>query len=749
MFRRPIKARISTFALGLGLLACGGTAGTPGQPDPGTERPGTPGQVVQTTLPAGAAEEAARIGAELDGVDALNAEEFARKYAVHFTPSLGYDPLTAQRLDLVQASSLALNGAEQDALARNGFVISERRRFPSFVYGYSTLYMEDLPLYVSADSILYAVHESYDTILMSIELAALSPTLNRLLDAMRGALARGAASELPAGARAHADLSLSVAKSLLAGSFEGPVAAGDAAAALRLYNGAVAADGWQDITLFDVPRRVDFSQFKARGHYTRSEQLARYFRAMMWLGRIDFRILETQDDGRQLFHRKQLEAAYVLRALMDDASVSHWRNIDRTVEAFVGEPDNMTLPELDGLLADLGVASASGLSALDDARIAQAVVSGGYGTQRISSHIMVNGLGKGTLPLSSTFLLFGQRYVLDSHVFSNVVYDRAKGGSVLRMMPNPLDASFAALGNDQAGQLLAPELERYDYASDLASMRLLADAHPPQFWDANLYNLWLGALRSLSPNASATGLPKVATTEAWGRRLLNTQHASWAELRHDTILYTKQSYTGGAVCEFPDAYVDPYPELFARIGQFASRGAALVPGLDFGTYPALAQQLSSYFAELQRVALTLRQMAENQRTGTSHSAEHMAFINETVVLQNGCGSPAGFTGWYARLFFQPSDAIELDPVIADVHTQPTDEAGNRVGRVLHVGTGLPRLMVVTADTCSGPRAYAGLASSYFERITENFDRLDDKRWKDEIVAATPPDVPWMQSLVVR
>jgi hypothetical protein len=362
---------------------------------------------------------------------------------------------------------------------------------------------------------------------------------------------------------------------------------------------------------------------------------------------------------------------------------------------------------------------------------------------------MVNGIAEGTLPLSSTFLLFGQRYVLDSHVFSNVVYDRVQGGRVWRMMPNPLDASFAALANNQAGQLLGSELERFRYAPDLAAMRLLADAHPPAFWDANLYNLWLSALRTLSPNANATGLPKIATTEAWGRRLLNAQHASWAELRHDTILYAKQSYTGGTVCEFPDAYVDPYPELFARIGQFASRGATLVAGLDFSQHEELAQRISGYFAELQSVAFTLQQMAENQRSGTSHSAEHMAFINETVALQGGCGGPAGFTGWYARLFFRSGDAIELDPVIADVHTQPTDEGGNPVGRVLHVGTGMPRLMVVTADTCTGPRAYVGLASSYFERITENFDRLDDKRWKDSIVSATPEDVPWMKNIVVR
>jgi hypothetical protein len=34
-----------------------------------------------------------------------------------------------------------------------------------------------------------------------------------------------------------------------------------------------------------------------------------------------------------------------------------------------------------------------------------------------------------------------------------------------------------------------------------------------------------------------------------------------------------------------------------------------------------------------------------------------------------------------------------------------------VGRVLHVGTGEPRVMVATVDTCSGPRAYVGVVSA--------------------------------------
>jgi hypothetical protein len=59
-------------------------------------------------------------------------------------------------------------------------------------------------------------------------------------------------------------------------------------------------------------------------------------------------------------------------------------------------------------------------------------------------------------------------------------------------------------------------------------MRVLIDAHDAEFWQANFYNLWLSSLRALSPapdlaQSGAASLPEVARTEAWGRRILNSQ----------------------------------------------------------------------------------------------------------------------------------------------------------------------------------------------------------------------------------
>jgi Protein of unknown function (DUF3160) len=49
----------------------------------------------------------------------------------------------------------------------------------------------------------------------------------------------------------------------------------------------------------------------------------------------------------------------------------------------------------------------------------------------------------------------------------------------------------------------------------------------------------------------------------------------------------------------------------------------------------------------------------------------------------------------------------------------------------------------------GPRAYAGLVSSYHETTTAGFKRLQDEEWQQQITATPPTDVRWMTDLVVR
>ena len=82
-------------------------------------------------------------------------------------------------------------------------------------------------------------------------------------------------------------------------------------------------------------------------------------------------------------------------------------------------------------------------------------------------------------------------------------------------------------------------------------------------------------------------------------------------------------------------------------------------------------------------------MAKAQRMGQPFTAEQLAFINDAVRVDKqsaGCVTIDVPNGWYAKLFFVPEKSIEFNPTIADVHTQPADEGGAIVGKVLHVGT---------------------------------------------------------------
>ena len=518
----------------------------------------------------------------------------------------------------------------------------------------------------------------------------------------------------------------------------------------NLVSQAQSAAGSATVELFGRRRELDFSQFAPRGHYADSEQLARYFRAMIWFGRSDLRLIETQPDGARVFLRRQLDAALALRELMDEASLADWTAIDATVGAFVGEHDEMTVPQLGALLRDLGVADRSALALLPDERIAQAIVDGRYGDQRILSQVLIKDpSAPSPLPLDASFALFGQRYVVDSHVFSNVVYDRVSE----RVLPNPLDVAFAALGNDQALSLIGPELDQTDYPGALSSLRTLVDAHGPDYWSGSLYSAWLGALRTLSPGAagntlSDSSLPGVARTEAWGRRILNTQLASWAQLRHDTVLYAKQSYTTGSLCEYPDALVEPYPEFFHALARYADLGQATVDALgvsvDNPNDEAVSGRVHDYFAKLSGVMNRLGRMAQAQRTGAEHAADDIAFINQAITIVNGCAGPSGQSGWYRQLFFDDASSIEEAPTVADVHTDPGGQFPvSRGPSVLHVATGRPRLMVLAVDSCSGPRAYVGGVFDYQEHVNSGLHRFTDAEWSDLVTQAVRWEPSWM------
>jgi hypothetical protein len=665
-------------------------------------------------------------------------------------------------MNALQASPLALNDAELAMLAKNGFVISDRRRFNGFVEGWLAIYKADLPLYISADALLHGVHRSYDAILKATEDQVLVGKLQELLVAMRKNLAGPAAGPLSAQTRGDADFFTGVALSLLNGSAEAPVAGAKPAVMAMWVEKAKAAGPLESLPLFGSDRDFDFSQFKPRGHYAPPPQgsieaaiarndpdrLARYFRSVMWLGRAEARIADVDPNGALEIRRRELELALGLRALLGPQDMAAWQELETAMNTFVGERDAMGPGDVDRFYSDLGIAGFSQLASVPDSQIAAVLERGAYGVQRIASDLLWSA-GGGTLPRSFSFT--GQRYIVDSEVFSNVVANRVQPppGKPSRMMPNPLDVGYAVFKNEEARRLLATEIETYGYGPNLQAARRHVDSLDAAFWESGLYSLWTSAIQTLS-SGTGTAPPPFATTEAWDRRVLSTQLASWAELRHDTILYAKQSYTSGVLCSYPDAYVDPYPAFYRRLAEYGARGKKLLGAIDFGGATGLRVSAERVFGRIADVAVRLQHIAEEQQNGQRPTAEELDFINHAAVEDpprgGGCGgSPRVVHGWYVDFFFD-GNVLAFKPTIADVHTQATTADGTTVGRVLHVATGAPRLMVVNVD---GVRSFVGLVSDYAQVITDGFKRLSDEEWEAAISRNNPEDVSWMKELVVR
>ncbi len=154
---------------------------------------------------------------------------------------------------------------------------------------------------------------------------------------------------------------------------------------------------------------------------------------------------------------------------------------------------------------------------------AEIVVASSSGTRTIAAReFFVDML---TTQPASAFLLLGQRFVIDSYITGDVVYDKIifNGQKVLRMLPSTLDVLFA-LGNDASAQLLEPELARYNYSSNLAALRYLVNSYEPQFWNSSLFNGWLSMIRTLNPPQDRTSLPTFMQTAAWWQEKI--EHAA-------------------------------------------------------------------------------------------------------------------------------------------------------------------------------------------------------------------------------
>jgi hypothetical protein len=656
-----------------------------------------------------------------------------------------------------------LNEAELAALKRNGFVVSERMGASSCGEMFYHIYKRDLPVLITTDAVLHAWHRTYDALLEEVETAMLLPALEEILAAL--------AAEVP---RAHAryghgalkdsvldaDYFLAVARSLLAGRAV-PSALGQEGRVAQTLEGC-RREALEGFDLFGRRRLVDFSQFKPRGHYEKSEALQRYFQAMMWCGRIDLRVAGNPKESSP----RELASAVVLHDLLQrSGKFQRWSQFDQMLQMFAGRVDSMTFAQLGVALKSAGVCSPADLRGEAElTKLRSQLESGTFGAQEIRGDAFAPDPDRpGVLLLPRSFTVVGQRFAVDSWALSKLVYDDIRWDDefVKRRIPSCLDVSFAVLGNDHAVPLLAERINNaagrvfrdgLPYQHNLAAVRKVIDTRPEAMWQENLYTGWLGCLRELSKPTTGPEYPQVMRTEAWAMKTLNTQHASWTQLRHDTVLYAKQSYTPGFMCYYPAGYVEPVPHFWARLEQMATRAGDLIRATPYDNVDLQAAQVK-FLRGFASTVRTLHDIAVKELAQQELSEQETRFLENVIEfgrIEAGSGSVARYKGWYPGLFyFGAKEALKWDAVVADVHTDiPDGEAGDP-GCVLHQGVGSVDLLLVVVDSGKERMMFAGPVLSHYEFEMPKVTRKSDAEWKKDLQAGrTPPRPEWTRNYLV-
>jgi len=598
----------------------------------------------------------------------------------HYVEKLSFDPLQCEHLPLIR-QRLNLSADQLATFKSEGIVSLRQPAESNFGEAYFKIYGQDLPVLITADSLLHIVHRSFDSTLKEIEEETLAPALAEILSKCHEELGRRVAGNAEPWTVNYrdVDLYLAVALNLLAAD-RVPAAGQTLAVPSRMeQDTAVAAildsirhERMQSIwpegqftNLFGSKRPIDYSQFTPRGHYDQSEALRGYFRAMMWLGRADcgWFVLGTDPrSGLAADGPREMRDAVLLTDLLSAVrQLEPLDAIDRTIAVLVGESDNLRPTQLRRIMDDAKIASIADFS--DPGREEQvktAVARSPSVRQQIASQVYFGrkDAGEDQPQPPALFQIFGQRFAIDSFVLANVVYDTVMerdAGGRLREMPRGFDV-MAALGNPEAVGLLTDDLRSWKYAPQLLAARDAVTAHFARpDGSRGVYDFWLTALRALHDDmADQKNFPEVMRTKTWRLKQLNAQLAAWAELRHDTILVVKQSYTRNEECDYPAAYVEPYPELYSRLGALANRVSAalgvLETGLERSAESRGGQRVPAATAELLRprqfwttaaqTMATLERLARKELNAEPFTPDEQAFLKHTVSIRDtsDCGA---------------------------------------------------------------------------------------------------------------
>ena len=654
--------------------------------------------------------------------------------------TLPVDLSQVQGMDQVE-----LSDAQRALLAQNGFAVTTpvAGEYREFYQIYESGRYGDQPMFITTDSVYHIYHLLFDKMLRDLETGNFIADIKSLTSTMLAATTaqyqslKGTTLEDPA---LRNVAYFAVADKLLGLSDPMPAEANELTnAELALINAAnsdAVSPIWDRPDLADgMKLREDYTQYIPRGHYTRSEDLKMYFKAMMWYGRLTFRQVDDFETSRALLLVQALRSA---SAPDGTSAVTLWENIYEPTVFIVGKADDLGYLEY-GALSDQVFGANPNLNKFADPTLFAQFQEAAKALPPPQVNSMWVWIQQDTQQVTKGFRFMGQRFTLDAYVFGQVIWRKVGTLDKPRGLPKALDF-FAAMGSDEAYSILKGlgEDQYANYDTQSTKVRTEVAALGTDSWTQNLYWSWLYSFQPLiTPKGSA--YPPFMQTQAWTRKDLQTALGSWTELKHDTILYAKQVMAemgGGAPGEPPHGYVEPDPEAYARL-------LALTQMTEDGLQSRnlLSDLTRSNLDNLISELKFLKDISERELAGepiTTDEYWHIQYWGGTLEqftlaaadIENGVGKPV----------LEDQKAA----LVADVATG-TNDLNTLV--VLEEGVGQPTLIYVVLPD-SPWRVAVGAVYSYYEFSVPPSGRLTDEAWQAQVAAGTnPPQPDWTQMFV--
>lgn len=614
------------------------------------------------------------------------------------------------------------NDEQKKAISEDGFVILE----PS----YSVLKMHQIyelpvykksPVFITVDSALHLYHIYYDKSLEYIESSLLYDRLN--------SLSRDLLSESIKNYEDQRYSQVSEELKFISAYFLTACSILESDISSMNVPGEITAVADKEIQLINdasgfaksplTGKDLDYSQFIVRGHYTGSEKLERYFKTMMWYGLCGFPVFDEMKDEPELDIESLTKGMLITCiALKNENNFRAFENIYSITALYTGMPDDLGIFELRDLITRV-YGQNPDLNLFRDSsyypKLQEEALK--LPEPKIKPRTTSVNVASGR-----QFRFMGQRFSYDAEIMQNLMEPNS------RPVPSGLDVA-AAFGSIRAEELLDTYYkprEVWDrYGEVLNEMREKNKSISDDEWKSDLYKGWLWSIKSASASfEDVEGMPQFMRSKKWTDKNIHTALGSYAELKHDSILYVKQPVAemgGGPDYSIPLNYVEPNVEVYAKLKWLAENTKEQLKARDL-----LVRENEEILDSIIEMQDTLMNVSVKELTNQNITEE------ENVNLYRYGGRIDYIIQYLNRILVNEGTGSEFDvtsALIADVATIAPNSISTE-SRYLEVGNGLPMEIYAVCRTNGKTYLAKGALFNYYEFLSDK--RLTDQEWQKMI-----------------